>query len=66
MLTHRISVESMHKTYAHPSYKEIVSPDEAKFAKGPMKYVVQQEIVQWDYTDGDVLKDMQDVTERGL
>jgi hypothetical protein len=40
----------MKETYTHPLYKEIVSPDEAKFGAGPMRYVVQQEVVQWDLT----------------
>ena len=41
----------MVKTYTHPLYKEIVSPDEIKFGTGPMKYVVQEEVKQWDYSD---------------
>lgn len=46
------SVEKMVETYTHPLYKEMVSPDEAKFAQGPMKWVVTEEVKQWDHTRG--------------
>lgn len=41
-------MEKMLATYKNPLYKKVVSPDEAKFGAGPMKYMVQSEVLQWD------------------
>ena len=43
-------MEKMVECYKNPLYQEMVSPDEAKFGAGPMKYIVQREVLQWDYT----------------
>ena len=45
------SIEKMVETYTHPLYEEMVSPDEAKFGSGPMRFAVQQEVRQWSYTE---------------